>query len=159
MANIIKLDYSDDYNIDLVKKSLIGLRTCYPKFNYWFDKKVVPKLKYGSRKLFLATNSGEFSGAMILKSENGEKKICTLFVNPNYRSRHIGIDFVRIASEELETYKLPITVSDEAKDWFYKNIGFNFYTTQSVPSMYKSNVTEHIGYIMYHNPDNVFLHV
>lgn len=153
MANIIQLKYDDTSELELVRKSLIGLRQCYPEFNDWYNTKVVPKLKTGTRKVFLATHDLEFSGALILKDDGNEKKVCTLFVNPKNRFRHIGSDFLRIASEELETYKLPITISDEAKPFFYNNLGFNFYTKEIKPDMYKEGVNEYLGYILWHNPD------
>lgn len=153
MANIIQLKYDDTSELELVRKSLIGLRQCYPEFNDWYNTKVVPKLKTGTRKVFLATHDLEFSGALILKDDGNEKKVCTLFVNPKNRFRHIGSDFLRIASEELETYKLPITISDEAKPSFYNNLGFNFYTKEIKPDMYKEGVNEYLGYILWHNPD------
>lgn len=153
MANIIQLKYDDTSELELVRKSLIGLRQCYPEFNDWYNTKVVPKLKTGTRKIFLATHDLEFSGALILKDDGKEKKVCTLFVNPKNRFRHIGSDFLRIASEELETYKLPITISDEARPFFYNNLGFNFYTKEIKPDMYKEGVNEYLGYILWHNPD------
>lgn len=154
MANIIQLKYDDSSDLELVRKSLTGLRKCYPGFNDWYLEKVLPKLKSGTRKVFLATHDLEFSGALILKDDGYEKKVCTLFVNPNNRFRHIGSDFLRIASEELETYKLPITVSEESKYFFHNNSGFNFYTKEVKPDMYVEGMNEYLGYILWHNPDN-----
>ena len=78
----------------------------------WFDNKIIPNIN-SSRKVILATNDGEFSGALILKPS--EKKICTLFVNENNRNKNLGLDFIRIASEELETYKMLISFNDYVK--------------------------------------------
>ena len=154
MSNIIKLNENSSSDLILVRKSLIGLRRCYPEFGKWYDDKVIPNLKDNSRRVFLATQYGEFSGALILKKTEDEKKVCTLFINEQNRFHHIGSDFLRIASEELETYKLPITVSDEAKDWFFNNKNFNFYTKETCDGLYNEDTTEYLGYIMYHNPDN-----
>ncbi len=159
MANIIQLKYDDNSDLELVRKSLIGLRKCYPGFSKWFDDKILPNLKSGSRKVFLATHKLEFAGALILKDTETEKKVCTLFVNPNNRFRHIGSDFLRIASEELETYKLPITISDEAKPWFYNNLNFNFYTKDIKHDYYKNGYDEYFGYIMYHDQDRELIKI
>lgn len=153
MANIILLRENDASEIRLMKRSLIGLRDCYPNFENWFDSKIVPNINSGKRKLFLATQNSEFAGALILKSDLNEKKICTCFVNPKYRSNHLGLDFIRIASEELETYKLAISVSDEAKSFFMNNLNFNFYTTKLCENHYKENMNEYFGYIMFKDPD------
>ena len=154
MSDIVQLHDVDSDKLLLMRKSLIGLRNCYPEFGKWFDNKIVSNIDK-TRKVFLATNHGEFSGALILKNDNKEKKICTLFVNPRNRFAHIGSDFLRIASEELETYKLSITISDESKKYFDK-FPYNFYEKRVVGGMYKDGLSEHIGYIMYHNPDNIF---
>lgn len=155
MGNIVQLNENSGNDLVLVRKSLIGLRNCYPEFGKWFDTKILPHLHDKSREIFLATQWGEFSGALILKNTEQEKKVCTLFINEENRFHHLGSDFLRIASEELETYKLPITVSDEAKDWFFNNRNFNFYTKEKQQDLYSEGMAEYLGYIMYHNPDNI----
>ena len=81
------------------------------------------------------------------------KKICTLFVREENRYNRLGSDFLRIASEELETYKLPITVSKDVINVFTNANGFNFFTEKIENSLYKKDVDEYIGYILFHNPD------
>ena len=154
MSNIVKLTEMDASELRLVEKSLIGLRKCYPQFGSWYESKVLPNLKDNTRRIFLASDINGFSGAMILKSTPTEKKVCTLYVRDDARLRHIGVDLVRIATEELETYTLPITVSEEAKDWFFNNSNFNFYTKQKVDNCYIDGQNEYFGYIMCHNFDN-----
>ena len=146
-----------DHSILILKRSLINLRTCYPQFSEWYDSKILPNLNNNSRRIFLATNNGEFSGALILKKTHEEKKICTLFVNEKNRHRNLGLDFLRIASEELETYKLPITISDEAKSYFFNSNSFNFQTKDIKENLYAENMKEYIGYILYHNEDKYLL--
>lgn len=149
MANIMVLNEDDDDKLRLMKKSLIGLRNYYPGFEKWFDNKIIPNIN-SSRKVILATNNGEFSGVLILKSS--EKKICTLFVNENNRHKNLGLDFLRIASEELETYKMFISFNDDVKNFFLNNDYFNFYT-KHISDKYLKNSNEYEGYIMYRNPD------
>ena len=149
MANIMVLNEDDDDKLRLMKKSLIGLRNYYPGFEKWFDNKIIPNIN-SSRKVILATNNGEFSGVLILKPS--EKKICTLFVNENNRHKNLGLDFLRIASEELETYKMFISFNDDVKNFFLNNDYFNFYT-KHISDKYLKNSNEYEGYIMYRNPD------
>src|SRR5574344_528519 len=144
MSNIIKLTENDSDLIRLTRKSLLDLRDYYPNFGEWFDGKIANSLGSG-RSIFLATSNGIFSGALILK--NGEeKKICTLFVNPGNRHKNIGLDFLRIASDELETYKMPITFNESVKGFFLDNEYFNFYTKKIVNSKYKLDSNEYSGY-------------
>lgn len=158
MSNIIKLSEDDPDKILLVKKSLIGLRSCYPGFSEWYDSKIVPQIKNNSREIFLVTNHSEFSGALILKNTKQEKKVCTLFVREDKRFNHLGLDLIRIASEELETYKLPITISSEAIEVFNEASSFNFYQIDKKKSMYKKGIDEYVGYILFHNPDKELRH-
>lgn len=153
MSNIIKLKETSFDDIRLVKRSLMNLRKCYPQFSEWYDSKILPNLNNDARRIFLATNNGEFSGALILKRTDEEKKVCTLFVNEKNRHKNLGLDFLRIASEELETYKLPITISDEAKSYFFNSNSFNFQTKDVKESLYTENMKEYIGYILYHDED------
>ena len=81
MSNIIKLKETSFDDIILVKRSLMNLRKCYPQFSEWYDSKILPNLNNDTRRMFLATNNGEFSGVLILKRTDEEKKVCTLFVN------------------------------------------------------------------------------
>ena len=116
MSNIIKLKDTDTDKIILTKKALISLRDYYPEFEAWYDSKIIPNINK-DRSVILATNNGEFLGALILKN-NIEKKICTLFVNPNNRHKNLSLDFLRIASEELQTYKMPISFNEKVKNYF-----------------------------------------
>ena len=152
MARIIRLTVNDSDKIRLVKNSLLSLRTCYPSFKKWFDKNVALNLDK-DREVFLALQDGQFSGSLILKNDRAEKKICTLFVRDKDRCNGLGLDFIRIASEELETYKLPITVSEDVIDVFSNARSFNFYQKEIKPNLYKKGMNEYIGYIMYHDKD------
>lgn len=154
MSNIIKLSNSDTDKIRLVEKSLIGLRECYPGFQKWFNEKIIPNIRK-DRDVFLSYNSDGFTGAMILKNTDSEKKVCTLFVKDKYRYNKLGSDLLRIASEELETYKLPITISSEAIESFINSDNFNFYTENIKDDFYKKGMKEYFGYIMFHNSDNM----
>ena len=149
MAKLVKLN-SESPDIILVKDALASLRKCYPGFAEWYNSKIVPNLNK-DREVFLATKFGDFAGTMILKSSKEKKKICTLFSTVN--NEHIGLDFLRIATEELETYKLPITISDEALDYFVNNNHFNFYEKDVKSGLYKTGISEHIGYIMFRDQD------
>lgn len=152
MARIIRLTMNESDKIRLVKNSLLSLRNCYPGFKKWFDKNIALNLEK-DREVFLALQDGQFSGSLILKNNKYEKKICTLFVRDIDRYNGLGLDFIRIASEELETYKLPITISENVIDIFSNAKSFNFYQKEVKPNLYKKGLTEYIGYIMYRDKD------
>ena len=99
MSNIIKLRSNDIDKIILTRKALVGLRDYYPWFEEWYNSKIVPNIGK-DRDIVLVTNNIESSDVLILKN-NTEKKICTLFVNPNNRYKNLSLNFLRIVSEEL----------------------------------------------------------
>lgn len=131
------------------------LRDYYPEFQHWFDTKVVPSLDK-TRFLYVAYDGDEWVGAMILKDGKNrylglpEKKICTLFVKPEYQFNHVGGDFLSIASQKLRSNNLPITVSGDVKKDFFNNPLFNYVILKEVQNCYLQGRTEYIGYIRYH---------
>lgn len=130
-----------------VRDSLNKLRSYYEGFNEWFDSKILP-LK--GRFVFAAFDNNEFAGALILKKEAKDCKVCTLYVREKNRFNHIGGDFLRIAHDTLQTNKLPISISDEVKEEFFNNKHFNFVCEEERVNAYKKGVTEYFGYLTFH---------
>lgn len=130
-----------------VRDSLSNLRDYYEGFKEWFDSKVLP-LK--NRFVFAAFDNNEFAGALILKKEMDNCKVCTLYVRERNRFNHIGGDFLRIAHDTLQTNKLPISISDEVKEEFFNSKYFNFVCEEERASAYKNGVTEYFGYLTFH---------
>lgn len=141
---IKKIESKND--LIFVKDSLNNLRNYYSNFNEWFDKKVLS----GNRFVFVAYDKENFAGCLILKKDENEKKICTLFVREENRFDHIGGDFLQIAYDTLRTDKLSISISDEVKEEFFNSRNFNFICEKEKQSAYKENVTEYFGYIRFH---------
>lgn len=130
-----------------VRDSLNNLRNYYEGFKEWFDSKILP-LK--GRFVFAAFDNDEFAGALILKKELDNCKVCTLYVRERNRFNHIGGDFLRIAHDTLQTNKLPISISDEVKEEFFNSRYFNFVCEEERASAYKEGVTEYFGYLTFH---------
>jgi hypothetical protein len=141
---IKKIESKND--LIFVRDSLNNLRNYYSNFNEWFDKKVLT----GHRFVFVAYDKENFAGCLILKKDENEKKICTLFVREENLFDHIGGDFLQIAYDTLQTDKLPISISDEVKEEFFNSRNFNFVCEKEKHSAYKENVTEYFGYIRFH---------
>lgn len=141
---IKKIESKND--LIFVRDSLNDLRNYYDNFNDWFNKKVLS----GHRFVFVAYSEGNFAGCLILKKDENEKKICTLFVREENRFDHIGGDFLQIAYDTLQTDKLSISISDEVKEEFFNSRNFNFVCEKEKQSAYKENVTEYFGYIRFH---------
>lgn len=83
----------------------------YPNFMDWYFNTVLPEIKHGLRKIYVAYSGTQIAGVMILKKST-EKKICTLRVSQNYRGQGLGHRFMELALDELEENLPLITVSD-----------------------------------------------
>lgn len=139
--------------LDEIGNYLSVIRDCYPGFHKWFAQKVLPNVSSGERLVFGVKKHGNLNGAMILKKTPSEIKLCTLYIGETARHEHIGSDLVRIASEELQTYKIPVTVSETNIEWFIDNPSFNFYIVGTRHDLYKTGVTEYTGFCMYRDAD------
>lgn len=110
----------DGKQVQEVGEMLSFLRQDYPDFWHWYNNKVRPRLKDGSRQIYIATDtdSNRLAGAMILKDTPIEKKICTLCVLDEYQRHGIGTQFVELAAQRLCTATPLITVSSRHLEEF-----------------------------------------
>lgn len=148
---IKELHKSND--LAFVKNSLLSLRNYYNDFGDWFDNSVVPNIDE-TRFVYVALEGDKFAGALILKKTK-EIKVCTLYVHPDYQFNHIGGDFLSIASQTLQTNKLPISLSDDVKKDFFNNTLFNFVLESESQNKYCKGKTEYFGYIKYHEQNSI----
>ena len=84
----------------------------YKKRFSWYWEKVVPGVLNGTRDIFLAEFNGEVAGCAILKKEEGENKICTLFVSDKYRNMGIATRLLEESFKYLETTTPLITIAE-----------------------------------------------
>lgn len=99
------------------------LNETYPGYKKWFfNKQVIECYKSSRDIIFVRNESDEIVGISCLKKENNERKICTLFVKPNYRLQGIGSMLLEESMEFLETNKPLITLTDDKLIMFEKII-------------------------------------
>jgi GNAT superfamily N-acetyltransferase len=94
------------------REQLSYLETIYPGFRYWFDNKVQPGIGAGTRYLDVIEYDGRLAGIVIAKNEDGEKKLCTIWVHPDFRGRGVGIRLIRAACLWLGTNRPLASVSE-----------------------------------------------
>lgn len=84
----------------------------YPNGNEWLSTKVFSD---DSNRLLLISqlSNGLVNGFSILKNDDFEKKICTLFVSPDFRGKGIGTALLNRSLDLLGCDKPLITVSDD----------------------------------------------
>jgi len=109
------------------REQLSSLETVYPGFRHWFDSKVQPGIQAGTRYLDVIEHDDKLAGIVIAKNEDGERKLCTVWVHPDFRGRGMGIRLIRAACLWLGTDQ-PLASVSEANhapvDKLLKKLGF-----------------------------------
>lgn len=98
-----------DPKIEEVRQFLQSAIAVYPDFNQWFDHKVIPGLRSGTRFILTRRLDQKLCGVCILKNEN-EKKICTLKIHEDYRRIGLARSLCDEAVNNLGTTKPHITM-------------------------------------------------
>lgn len=85
----------------------------YPGFSDWLNK-VVLELTEGMRSLILARFQHKIVGVNILKHHEAENKLCTFWVNPEFRHQHIAS---KLLSRSLDSFqgKAPLITIPESR--------------------------------------------
>ena len=125
----------------------------------WLQNKFFPGLQEGKRGYSFAvdydnaqsitTKRGiipvhSLVGCALLKNEPDEKKLCCLFVDPNYRGQKIASKLVEDSFELLKTNKPVMTVSQQNLGMLQKLIDrYGFELTSVKESVYKPGVKEY----------------
>jgi predicted transcriptional regulator/N-acetylglutamate synthase-like GNAT family acetyltransferase len=128
---IIKLTNEVTYSQETLKefKKLIGeSEDLYPGIEGWFDEKVMPGIKSGTRYAYLVMHEGKPIAEAIVK--RGEKtKICSLRIKPAYQNKSIGpFLFAEIASQiEKTTTHVHFTAPESLvaeREGMFERLGF-----------------------------------
>lgn len=131
----------------------------YPEYKNWFMNTHVPNLGI-KRNILFATYKNNIVGVVNIKSDEEEKKICTLYVEKGFRFRKVGTTLLNMAFNILETNKPLITISDskiyDLKKFIVKN---NWEVSQKLDNFYTYNNNEYVfngSLYVPNNDDEVF---
>lgn len=109
----------------------------YPNYFMWYWKKVVPNILTGTRDVIIIMVNEEVVGVAIVKKADEERKLCTVYVEPNYRDREITTKLLEEAFSFLGTTKPLASISEEKLDMFQGIIKkYNWEKTQVLPEGY-----------------------
>jgi len=112
----------------------------YPNYFKWYWEKVVPNILKGTRDVIIVTVNNEIAGVTIVKKEYMERKLCTIFVKPEYRNRQITSKLLEESFSFLETTIPLVTISEDKLDMFQGIINkYNWKQTQVLPKGYYNN--------------------
>lgn len=123
--------------IDQVLELSMLVKTDYPDYKNWFLETQVPGIFDHTRNIIIAHIGKRIVGFVSLKKTPEEKKICTFYIERNFRKNKIGSILVERAIEYLETDKPLITIPlnklyeftriGERFDWQITDIQENLY--------------------------------
>ena len=112
----------------------------YPDYRTWYQTIQIPGIYNGTRNIIIAHIKERIVGFISLKKTSEEKKICTFYVEKNFRRNKIGMLLAAKAVEYLEEDKPLITIPLDklnefahiaAKyDWQISDIKENLYRLQ-----------------------------
>lgn len=125
------------------REQLSYLETIYPGFRHWFDRKVQPGLLAGTRYLDVIEYEDKLAGIVIAKNDGGERKLCTVWVHPDFRGLGIGIRLIKAACLWLGTDRPLVSVSEANHapvDKLLKKLGFLHTSSKMNP---KTGLIEH----------------
>ena len=116
----------------------------YPHYDIWFQNTFIPGLKKKERLYTIAqTETGVVTGCILMKNTANEKKICTLFVRPEFRHQGIGTALIRQAIQELGDYPL-ITIPQENMPLFFPLLTrLGFHLSAARKGIYRNNIMEY----------------
>ena len=84
------------------------IRDYYPNHRNWFIKKQLPGVINGNERDILFVRDPEnldnIIGMTCIKNTKEEKKLCTLFVSPEFRGKGIGSSLMEEALERREEF-------------------------------------------------------
>ena len=141
--NIREVLYQNQDEMIYVRDILLSLKRNYPNFEQWLEKKVMTQLG-DTRKIIVALSERVIVGVMVLKNTVSEQKICTLWVQEEYRKNGIGTELIKCAIEELETKYPLITVSENSYMNFLPLMEkFNFQLKRRYRGYYRPGVIEY----------------
>ena len=85
----------------------------YPQLEKWYKSVFLPGLFQGERGYVVAHDQGQLVGCALIKKTPIEKKLCTLFVRPDFRRKGVGVALLEGVIEELGP-KPFVSVSEES---------------------------------------------
>lgn len=116
----------------------------YPKYAQWFDTKFMHGLRNTNDRAYcFAVDGIRLAGVSLLKNTTYEKKVCCLFVSPDYRRMGIASKLIQASFAMLHTQKPLMTVSNNNLDQLKPLISrFGFELSRTQPGAYRPDLIE-----------------
>lgn len=132
-----------DVFLRLMREDVNFLRGAYPNFDEWLSIKVLPGIAAGERTVIVEQRNGYPVGLLILKHTEGERKLCTLRVRPEFEYRGMGVRLFNTAFEVLGTAQPLLSVSEVALPKFSRIFEyFGFACEEAYQGLYLPQIQE-----------------
>lgn len=146
LQELIHQNYPQEMVEKLIQQVLIlslKVKQDYPDYKSWFLTTQVPGLYDNTRNIIIAHIKDKIVGFVSLKKTQEEKKICTFYVEKNFRRNKIGTILVEIAINYLEDEKPLITIPFNKLNEFTR-IGekLSWEITDIRENMYRADIPE-----------------
>ena len=145
IQELLKQGYSVEYINKILNKILIlsmQVKDDYPDYRQWFQTVQIPGIYDGTRNIIVAHINDKIVGFVSLKKTD-EKKICTFYVEKNYRKNKIGALLAEKAIDYLEEEKPLITIPMDKLHEFIKIASkYNWEVTEIKENLYRTTTPE-----------------
>lgn len=146
LQELIYQNYPQEMVEKLIQQVLIlslKVKQDYPDYKSWFLTTQVPGLYDNTRNIIIAHINDKIVGFISLKKTKEEKKICTFYVEKNFRRNKIGTILVERAINYLEDEKPLITIPFNKLNEFTR-IGekLSWEITDIRENMYRADIPE-----------------
>lgn len=146
LQELIHQNYPQEMVEKLIQQVLIlslKVKQDYPDYKSWFLTTQVPGLYDNTRNIIIAHIKDKIVGFISLKKTKEEKKICTFYVEKNFRRNKIGTILVERAINYLEDEKPLITIPFNKLNEFTR-IGekLSWEITDIRENMYRADIPE-----------------
>ena len=146
----IKQLIDENYPLEIIQKLIqdvlilsMQVKQDYPDYRSWFINTQIPGLYDNTRNIIIAHINNKIVGFVSLKKTPTEKKICTFFVEKNFRRNKIGTILVEKAVDYLEESRPLITIPMNKLNEFIR-IGnyYNWQITDIKENLYRTSTPE-----------------
>lgn len=117
----------------------------YPGFAIWLYKlQLEESINSDKRDILFVRCDNKIIAFVLLKKYKEEKKICSIYVDPNYRRQKIGTKLLNASFDYLVTTKPLITIRDYKIDYFKSIIKkYDWQLTDELNNYYGKDTKEY----------------
>lgn len=140
----------ENYPPEVIEKLLMDVlvlsmkvKDDYPDYRTWYQTIQIPGIYNGTRNIIIAHIKDRIVGFISLKKTSEEKKICTFYVEKNFRRNKIGMLLAAKAVEYLEEDKPLITIPlDKLNEFAHIAAKYDWQISDIRENLYRLNNPE-----------------